>query len=87
MEKPDTELLLKLIPINPELQKLYTRHKKLEREVAQLERYVRYSPSMAMRQQVLKKEKLQQKERILELLRPYSATQEVEEPILRAVNS
>jgi uncharacterized protein YdcH (DUF465 family) len=68
MEKADQELLLSIVPSDPDLKKLYDRHRKLEKEVENLRRYAAYSTSAALRQQELKKLKLRKMEEIMTIL-------------------
>lgn len=68
MENTDRELLMRIVPSNPNLKKLYDRHRKLEREVENLERYASYSAAARLRQQNLKKEKLRGMEMIMAIL-------------------
>ena len=68
MEKADQELLLAIVPSNPDLKKLYNHHRKLEREVENLSRYAVYSSSAALRQRELKKQKLHSMEQIMAIL-------------------
>jgi uncharacterized protein YdcH (DUF465 family) len=68
MEKADHELLLTIVPSNPNLKKLYERHRKLEREVESVGRYTAYSSAAALRQRELKKLKLRGMEEIMTIL-------------------
>jgi uncharacterized protein YdcH (DUF465 family) len=68
MEKADQDLLLKIVPTNPDLKKLYDRHRKLDKEIESLTRYSRYSSTAALRQKELKKLKLQKMEEIMTIL-------------------
>ncbi len=68
MENTDHELLLSIVPSNPDLKRLYDRHRKLEREVQNLEPYASYSTSARLRQRELKKEKLRGMEMIMSIL-------------------
>ena len=69
MEKADHELLLSIVSSDPNLKKLYDGHRKLEKEVENLGRYAAYSSSAALRQQELKKLKLQKMEEIMTILK------------------
>ena len=71
MEKADQELLLRIVPSNPNLKRLYERHRKLEKEVENARRYAAYSSAASLRQQSLKKEKLRHREQIMEILSGY----------------
>lgn len=71
MEKADQELLLHVLPSNPNLRRLYDRHRKLEKEVESMGRYARYSSAASLRQRELKKLKLQGMEQIMSILRSY----------------
>lgn len=75
MEKVDRELLLSLVPINPDLKKLYEEHVRLEKEVERLERYAKYSSSAQLRHKTLKKRKLQGMDNIMSILNQYRTTQ------------
>ncbi len=68
MEKKLKDIVFESLPKNPELKKLYLRHKKLEKEVERFEQYARYSTAAALRHKELKKEKLKGKEEILALI-------------------
>jgi uncharacterized protein YdcH (DUF465 family) len=68
MEKVDYELIDQIATHNPNLKKLYTRHKKLEKEVEHLEQYARYSSAAAIRHIQLKKEKLRGKEQMMRIV-------------------
>ena len=65
MERADHELLMTVLFSDTELKKLYDRHRKLEKEVENLNRYAAYSSSAALRQKELKKLKLQGMEKIM----------------------
>jgi len=71
MERADHELLMDVMFSDTELKKLYNRHRKLEKEVENLERYAAYSSSAALRQRELKKLKLRGMERIMARLTKY----------------
>lgn len=73
MEKAEQELLLQTVPNNPELKKLLSEHRKLEKDVAKFELFRTYSPSAALHQQSLKKQKLHAKDKITQILRKYQA--------------
>lgn len=68
MEKSDHDLLLELASNNPDLRRLYDRHRKLEKEVEKFGRYAGYSSSAALRQRELKKEKLRGMESMMAIL-------------------
>lgn len=68
MENTDRELLMRIVPSDPNLKKLYNRHRKLEREVENLERYASYSTTARLRQRELKKAKLRGMEEIMAIL-------------------
>ena len=65
MEKADHELLMTILFSDPEIKKLYDKHRKLEKEVENLERYASYSSSAALRQRELKKLKLRGMEQLM----------------------
>lgn len=71
MEKLDQELLNQLAPHHTRLKKLFDEHKKLEKELANVRRYTSYSPSAALREQQLKKQKLLGKDTIMRILSEY----------------
>ena len=73
MESADHELLMNVVFSDTELKKLYNRHRKLEKEVENLERYAAYSSSAALRQRELKKLKLRGMERIMARLTEYKS--------------
>ncbi len=75
MEKTDQELLLKIVTLNPDLKKLYDRHRKLERELESVSQYVAYSSAAALRARELKKEKLRKKEEIMGILRDHRGSE------------
>jgi len=65
MERADHEFLMSVLFSDVELKKLYDRHRKLEKEVENLERYASYSSSAALRQREVKKLKLQGMEALM----------------------
>ncbi len=71
MERKDRELLLRIVPSNAHLNKLYREHLRLEKEVEHIETYVAHSPSVAFRLQNLKKEKLRGMDSIMSILGDY----------------
>ncbi len=71
MEKPDKELLFKIIATNPTLKELYNEHLKLDKEVRKYSRYTACSSFAVTRQNALKREKLKTKDSILEILNEY----------------
>lgn len=79
MEKADHDLLMSILFSDPEMKKLYDRHRKLEKEVENLERYASYSSSAALRQRELKKLKLRGMEEIMAKLSVHR-----HEPVLSA---
>ncbi len=75
MERADHELLVSAMISDTELKKLYNRHRKLEKEVENLERYAAYSTSAALRQRELKKLKLRGMETIMARLTAHRGPQ------------
>ena len=71
MEQADQELLQTVITSDNKLKRLYDKHRKLEKEVENLERYKSYSSSAALRQRELKKQKLSGMEEIMDRLSSY----------------
>ncbi len=65
MERADHELLMDVLTSDHELKKLYDRHRKLEKEVENLNRYAAYSSSAALKQRELKKIKLHHREQLM----------------------
>lgn len=59
-------------PVLIELRKLKEQHRKLERELEHYGLYAAYSPSAALREQEIKKQKLRNKELITAILRDHS---------------
>lgn len=74
MEKNYEELLMSVLPVNPEAKKLYDTHRKLERQVENLDPYTTYSSAAALRQKELKKQKLQKMERLMKILEGYKGS-------------
>ena len=68
MERSDKELLLKLVPSNIELRKLYNQHRKLDKEAERFATYAKYSPWAALRHQEVKKAKLRSMDEISKIL-------------------
>ena len=68
MEKVEQELIEKIVPFNSKLRTLYSRHRKLEKEVERLGRYAAYSSSAALKHRELKKEKLLGKQEIMSII-------------------
>ncbi len=77
MERADHELLMTRMFSDLELKKLYDRHRKLEKEVVNLDRYAAYSSSAALRLKEAKKLKLQGMEKIMARLQDYRGTNHV----------
>jgi uncharacterized protein YdcH (DUF465 family) len=71
MEKVDQELLNQLAPHHARLKKLYDEHRKLEKQLVNLSRFSTYSPSTALKQQQLKKQKLRGMDTIMRILSEY----------------
>ncbi len=71
MEKLNHELLASFIPTNPDLKKIYMKHKKLNKEVENLEKFTAYSSSARLRQKELKKQKLYTVEKMIEIIKSY----------------
>lgn len=71
MEKMNHELLASIIPVNPDLKKIYMKHKKLNKEVENLEKFAAYSSSARLRQRELKKQKLYTVEKMIEIIKSY----------------
>ena len=71
MEKADQELLQQVSERDTRLKKLFDQHRKLGKEVERFGLYAAYSPSAALRETELKKEKLRHKEQIMDILREY----------------
>lgn len=65
METREREILQTLVASNREVKKLYDKHRKLEREIENFSRYSGYSGSASLRLATLKKEKLKNKEALL----------------------
>lgn len=76
MEKADQELLLRVAAVDARLKKLYEQHQKLEEEVERFGRYAPYSPSAALKEHELKKEKLRSKDMIMAILQEYKGRDE-----------
>lgn len=74
MERADHELLMSKMFSDHELKKLYDRHRKLEKEVENLNRYAAYSSSAALKQTELKKLKLHNREMIMAKLSDYKVS-------------
>lgn len=75
MERADHELLMSMLFSDHELRKLYDKHRKLEKEVENLNRYAVYSSSAALKQKELKKQKLHHREKIMARLADYRSEQ------------
>lgn len=71
MEKLNHELLASFIPLSPDLKKIYMKHKKLNKEVENLEKFAAYSSSVRLRQKELKKQKLYTVEKMIEIIKSY----------------
>ncbi len=69
MDRFNHQLIKNLLPSDPQLKKLYDQHRKLEREVENLERFTAYSSSARLRLNELKKLKLKGVESILNILK------------------
>lgn len=71
MEKLNHEVLAKILPNNADLKKIYLKHKKLNREVENLEKFAPYSISARLRQSELKKQKLYTVEKMMEIIKSH----------------
>lgn len=71
MEKADQDLIIRVAAADARLKKLYDQHIKLEEEVERYGRYAPFSPSAALKERELKKEKLRQKDIMMSLLDEY----------------
>lgn len=73
MEKVDHELILRIAPTDPRLQKLYDEHLALERQLLEFERSRALSFTASMEAKELKKQKLRGMDDIMSILNDYRA--------------
>lgn len=77
MEKHDEELIQQILHQDFRLKKLYQEHVRLDQEVARYERLAMHSATAALQHKALKKQKLQGKDEMMEILNGYKQSEDL----------